>query len=156
MNALSPAPEIDASQWLNTESPLTLAGLRGQVVVMEAFQMLCPGCVQHGVPQAQRIAGMFRPTEVQVIGLHSVFEHHAVQGTREALEVFLHEFRVTFPVAIDRQGDGLPATMAAYGMQGTPTLVLIDRAGRRRAQHFGMVSDLELGAELGSLLAERS
>ena len=148
------APEIDASEWLNTEAPLTLAGLRGKVVVIEAFQMLCPGCVQHGVPQAQRIAAAFRSADVQVVGLHTVFEHHAVQGTRAALEVFLHEFRVAFPVAIDRQEGRLPATMAAYGMQGTPTLVLIDRTGRRRAQHLGMIPDLEVGAAIGQLVAE--
>jgi hypothetical protein len=149
----SPAPEIEATEWLNS-APLALAGLRGKVVVIEAFQMLCPGCVQHGIPQAQRIAAAFRGSDVQVIGLHSVFEHHAVQGTRAALEVFLHEFRVAFPVAIDRQDGRLPATMAAYGMQGTPTLVLVDRAGRRRAQYLGAVSDLELGAGLGQLIAE--
>lgn len=150
----SPAPEIDASGWLNAAAPLSLAGLRGRVVVIEAFQMLCPGCVQHGVPQAQRIAAGFRAEDVQVIGLHSVFEHHAVQGTREALEVFVHEFRIAFPVAIDRQAGRLPATMAAYGMQGTPTLVLVDRKGNRRAQHLGAISDLELGVELGALLGE--
>ena len=150
----SPAPEIDASEWLNAAEPPSLAKLRGRVVVIEAFQMLCPGCVQHGIPQAQRIAAGFRPEEVQVIGLHSVFEHHAVQGTRAALEVFVHEFRIDFPVAIDRQAGRLPATMAAYGMQGTPTLVLIDRKGNRRAQHLGMASDLEVGAQIGGLLSE--
>ena len=148
-----PAPEIDASDWLNTPQPLSLAALRGRVVVLEAFQMLCPGCVQHGIPQAQRIAAGFRAEDVQVIGIHTVFEHHAVQGTRAALEVFLHEYRITFPVAIDRPSDRIPATMAAYGMQGTPTLVLIDRMGQRRAQHLGAVSDLEIGAKIGSLLA---
>jgi hypothetical protein len=45
--------------------------------------------------------------------------------------------------------------MAAYEMQGTPTVVLIDATGRRRAQHFGPVEDLQLGAEVGRLLAER-
>lgn len=39
-------------------------------------------------------------------------------------------------------------------MQGTPTLLLIDRAGRLRLQHFGTVDDLRLGAQLGRLLAE--
>jgi hypothetical protein len=44
--------------------------------------------------------------------------------------------------------------MAAYGMQGTPTLVLVDRKGHRRSQHLGTVSDLEVGVELGALLSE--
>lgn len=44
----SPAPEWDAVGWFNS-GPLTLADLRGRVVVLEAFQMLCPGCVAHGL-----------------------------------------------------------------------------------------------------------
>jgi hypothetical protein len=150
-----PAPELDVQEWLNVESAPTLAAMRGRVVVLEAFQMLCPGCVHHGLPQAQRVARLFRPTDVQVLGIHTVFEHHEAQGTRAALAAFLHENRIEFPVAIDRPTGRIPATMAAYEMQGTPTLVLIDAAGRRRAQHFGPVEDLQLGAELGRLLAER-
>jgi thiol-disulfide isomerase/thioredoxin len=150
-----PAPELDVQEWLNAESAPTLAAMRGRVVVLEAFQMLCPGCVHHGLPQAQRVARMFRPTDVQVLGIHTVFEHHEAQGTRAALAAFLHENRIEFPVAIDRPTGRIPATMAAYEMQGTPTVVLIDAAGRRRAQHFGPVEDLQLGAEIGRLLAER-
>jgi hypothetical protein len=44
--------------------------------------------------------------------------------------------------------------MTAYAMQGTPTLVVVDRAGRRRLQHFGQVDDLALGSLIGTLLAE--
>jgi hypothetical protein len=39
-------------------------------------------------------------------------------------------------------------------MQGTPTLILIDAAGNWRAQHFGQIDDLRLGAEIASLLSE--
>ena len=44
--------------------------------------------------------------------------------------------------------------MAAYQMEGTPTLVLMDRQGHRRAQHFGHVPDLRLGAEIKALVDE--
>lgn len=149
------APALDAAQWLNAAEPLTLEALRGRIVVIEAFQMLCPGCVSHGLPQAMRIQDTFSQDDVVVIGLHSVFEHHAVQ-TPQALKAFLHEYRIGFPVAVDTPGEigGLPKTMAAYAMQGTPTLVLIDRLGRRRAQHFGHVTDLRLGAEIMALITE--
>jgi hypothetical protein len=150
------APELDVDEWLNVAQPLQLADLRGRVVVVEAFQMLCTGCVHHSLPQAQRIARLFRPTDVQVLGLHAVFEHHEAQGSRAALAAFLHENRIEFPVAIDRRTGRIPATMAAYEMQGTPTTVLIDAAGRRRAQHLGPVDDLLLGAQIGRLLEERA
>ena len=44
------APELAITRWFNAANNLTLAGLRGEVVVIEAFQMLCPGCVSHGLP----------------------------------------------------------------------------------------------------------
>ena len=152
---LRPAPPISAAQWLNAAEPLSMDKLRGRIVVIEAFQMLCPGCVSHGLPQAGRVRETFSETDVAVIGLHSVFEHHDAQ-TPTALAAFLHEYRIGFPVAVDTSGEkgGLPKTMAAYGMQGTPTLILIDRLGQWRAQHFGQVSDLRLGAEIMALIAE--
>lgn len=57
--ALRPAPEWSVSQWFNTDGNPTLAGLRGRVVMIEAFQMLCPGCVAHGLPLAQPAHRLF-------------------------------------------------------------------------------------------------
>jgi hypothetical protein len=149
------APELTVSAWLNSPVPLTLAGLRGKVVAIEVFQMLCPGCVSKGLPQAAAIASLFPPEQVEVIGLHSVFEHHAVMTT-DALEVFLHEYRITFPVAIDMPSEhgAVPLTMERYGLRGTPSLLLIDRQGRLRYQHFGSAHDMQVGAVIGQLLAE--
>lgn len=152
----TPAPAWQTTRWFNTGKPLALADLRGRVVALHAFQMLCPGCVQEGIPQAQRIARLFDPAQVAVIGLHTVFEHHDVM-TPEALQVFIHEFRLTFPIGVDAPGEGspLPRTMAAYGMQGTPSLVLIDAGGFVRKHSFGVEPDMQLGADIALLLAER-
>ena len=100
----------------------------------------------------------FVKEDIAVIGLHSVFEHHEVQGTREALVAFLHEYRIAFPVGIDAPSKAglLPQTMRAYGMQGTPTLLLVDRQGFLRKQKFGVEDDLVLGAEIMSLMREES
>ena len=151
----SAAPAWQVSRWFNTTQPLDLAALRGRVVLLHAFQMLCPGCVGHAVPQAEQAHRLYSDHGVAVVGLHTVFEHHAAM-TPVALEAFLHEYRITHPVGVDTvvEGDPVPATMRAYGMQGTPTLVLLDRAGRVRLQHFGRVDDLPLGMLLGRLLGE--
>lgn len=149
-------PELQISEWFNTDTPLSLAALRGQVVVVHAFQMLCPGCVAHGLPQAKRIAQTFAGQDLVLIGLHAEFEHHAVM-TPDALRVFLHEYRIDFPVGIDMPGDPgpLPHTMQAYQMGGTPTLLVFDRRGRLRLNQLGQVDDLALGALLGELLAQQ-
>ncbi len=154
MSSPDPAPEWRISEWFNAAEPVTLAALRGRAVMVCAFQMLCPGCVSHALPQAQRVAGLFRPSDLAVIGLHSVFEHHDAMGPN-ALRAFLHEYRIRFPVGVDEpDGLGQPHTMRRYGLEGTPTTLLIDREGRLRRQTLGHIPDLQLGAEIMALIGE--
>ena len=148
------APELAITRWFNTATDPTLADLRGEVVVIEAFQMLCPGCVSHGLPQAKRIQQAFGD-DVTVLGLHCVFEHHAAM-TPVSLEAFLYEYRITFPVGVDAHDPGgtLPITMGRFQLRGTPSLVVIDRAGRIRLHAFGQIDDLAVGATLARLIDE--
>lgn len=152
----TPAPEWKIAQWLNTSAPLSVDVLRGKVILAVAFQMLCPGCVSQGLPQAQRARASFAPDDLAVIGLHTVFEHHAAMAPL-SLKAFLHEYRIGFPVGVDQPdgSGGAPLTMRAYAMRGTPTTLLIDRQGRLRTNAFGHLSDLQLGAELAALIGER-
>src|SRR6185437_11216084 len=116
---ISDAPPLEVERWFNTDDPPTLERLRGKVVVLHAFQMLCPGCVAHALPQAKRLHEIAQHLDdLVVLGLHSVFEHHAAM-TPIALEAFLHEYKIAFPVAVDRAAaDGpIPRTMAAYGLR---------------------------------------
>lgn len=149
------APTLQVSEWLNTPGAITLDQLRGKVVMLHAFQMLCPGCLSHGLPQAERAHRLFRKDGLAVIGLHTVFEHHAVMGP-EALRVFLHEYRWSFPIGIDQAAPSghVPLTMRAYHLEGTPSVVLIDRRGQIRFQHLGPFDDLLMGGLIGRLLSE--
>jgi len=142
------------SRWFNTDDTPTLAGLRGEVVVIEAFQMLCPGCVSHGLPLAQRIHQTFGD-DLTVLGLHCVFEHHEAM-TPVSLEAFLYEYRITFPVGVDAHdpGDATPITMGRYQLRGTPSLVVVDRAGRIRVNALGRADDIVVGATLARLIDE--
>ncbi|MBU1211645.1 MAG: redoxin domain-containing protein [Alphaproteobacteria bacterium] len=152
------APELAITRWFNTPAPLTLENLRGRIVILHAFQMLCPGCVAHGTPQAEKLYRLLRGNDdVAVIGLHTVFEHHEAM-TPVSLEAFIHEYRLTMPIGVDQAGDGtpIPITMQRYGMRGTPTTIIIDRSGRIRHHGFGQDDDLALGLRIGALLAEPS
>ena len=145
-------PDWSVDQWFNTPKPLSLSELCGKVVVIEAFQMLCPGCVAHGLPLAQQVHETFPAEDVVVIGLHTVFEHHAAMPL-VSLAAFIQEYRITFPVGVDKPGKAsLPQTMERYGLRGTPSLLLVDRRGGLAAHHFGQVSALRLGAEIASLM----
>ena len=155
LSSMSAAPEFEVAAWFNATGLVSLAALRGKVVAVYAFQMLCPGCVSHGLPQAKRLRQAFARDEVEVLGLHTVFEHHAVM-TPAALQVFLHEYRIDFPVGVDQRSHtgAVPATMARYQLRGTPTLLLFDRQGGLRHSLFGMVEDMQVGALVARLVAE--
>lgn len=151
---MTDTPKWEVSQWFNTDIDLTLESLAGKVVVLEAFQMLCPGCVAHGLPLAQAVQRIFPHDKVAVVGLHTVFEHHAAMAP-VSLAAFLHEYRITFPVGVDAaSGSGQPKTMQAYQMRGTPSLLLFDKSGNLRGHHLGNISELALGAEIATLLNE--
>ena len=151
-----PAPEISVSEWFNTATPPTLASLSGQVVMLHCFQMLCPGCVMQATPQAVRMWLAFRAAGLAVIGLHTVFEHHEVM-TPAALAVYLEEFRIPFPVGVDlaQPGHRIPLTMRTYNLRGTPSTLLIDRAGRLRLHRFGIEPDEALVQAISGLLDEQ-
>jgi peroxiredoxin len=150
-----PAPPLQVSQWFNTDSALSLDALRGKIIVLSAFQILCAGCVHHSVPQMQRVFDLFDPADVAVIGLHTVFEDHARMNPA-ALATFIAQHQLTLPIAVDMEDgqQGLPLTMRAYQMQGTPSFILIDRNGFLRMHRFGQKDDLSIGAAIGQLLSE--
>jgi hypothetical protein len=149
------APELLVQTWFNTDRPLTLGALRGRVVVLAAFQVLCPNSIASGVPQAQRIYETFAPSDVTVIGMHTTFEHHDAFST-PLLKAFIQEYRLKFPIAVDQPNAAgpIPHTMERYKMRGTPSLVLIDRHGMVRKHAFGAVDDMRIGAEIGALTQE--
>jgi hypothetical protein len=149
------APELTVQQWFNTDRPLGLADLRGRVVVMVAFQVLCPKSVAGAIPQARRIHEAFEPKDVAVIGLHATFEHHEAYGPA-VIKAFIHEYRLQFPIALDSPNarGPIPYTMDRYGMRGTPSVILIDRNGALRKHAFGVPDDLVLGAQIGALVHE--
>lgn len=155
MNEAGPElPPWQVTTWLNTPAPITPASLRGRVVLLHAFQMLCPGCVAYGLPQVERVHRAFPASELAVVGLHTVFEHHAAM-TVDVLRAFVHEYRWSFPIGVDQpDGRGGPSlTMTRYGLRGTPSCIVLDRRGHVRLHHFGRMDDLALGALLGGLIA---
>ena len=156
-NTSTPAPELIIEKWLNTNDDISLKSLKGNVIVVYAFQMLCPGCVENSNPQARKVDAVFKEMGVKVLGLHTVFEHHEAMS-EVSLKAFLHEYKISFPVGIDMPSNThnmpIPQTMSLYGMAGTPTLLLIDRKGMLRKHKMGHEDDLILGAELMSLVDE--
>lgn len=150
------APELAVSEWFNTPEAITLASLRGRPVFLHAFQALCPGCVSDAVPQLHRLEQVFGKTDLAIIGIHTVFEHHAAMSP-VTLKAFLHEYRIRSPVGVDLADphSDIPVTMQRFGLRGTPSSVLIGRDGAIIHQTFGVEADLALGARIALALSER-
>jgi hypothetical protein len=155
MKQYAMATELTVSEWINADQPVRLQDLRGRVVCVSVFQMLCPASVSQAIPQAISIHQRFPAKEMAVLGLHSMFTH-AAAFTPAMVRAFVQAYQIPFPVGLDKapEGPGLPRTMQAYGFKGTPSLLIIDRQGRVRLQYFGRAEDLQIGALLGQLLDE--
>lgn len=148
------APELAISEWFNTKTGITLAELRGRPVYLHTFQLLCPGCLANALPQVQRIERIFSRTDLQIIGVHTVFELHD-QMTPQILKGFLEDKQIHYPVGVDL-ADGrsdIPVTMQRYALPGTPSSVLIGRDGAIDHQVFGVEEDLIVGARIGLAVA---
>ncbi len=125
-----PAPELSVEEWIQG-SKTTLAALRGKVVLLDFFQIICPGCrsVHPHIVEMQRRYGS---QGLQVLGIAVAFELQRLQ-TPSKIRAYVKDNEFNYPVAIDR---GLTDTFVAYHARGTPYVALIDRAGNIRALDF--------------------
>ena len=67
------APDIQVAQWVQG-NPVNFSTLRGQVVLVEVFQVNCPGCFVHALPEALHLHRRYHDVGLEVIGLATAFE----------------------------------------------------------------------------------
>lgn len=146
--------KFSISKWLNIEEE-EFNFSRPTVKLLHFFQMKCRGCVVYGIPEAKEMAEAFQGRDFEVVGIHSVFEHHE-EMTESHLREFLKEQDVLFPIGIDsyKEGHWMPETMKNLNLQGTPTTILLDKKGHIRLQTFGVVGAERLKKSIEVLLNE--
>ncbi|MEY8041674.1 NHL domain-containing thioredoxin family protein [Saccharopolyspora cebuensis] len=116
------APEFVGRQWLNTGgAPITLADLRGRVVLLDFWTFCCINCL-HVLDELRPLEEEFA-AELVVLGVHSPkFEHEA---DPDALAAAVERYAVHHPVLDDPE----LATWQNYAVKAWPTLVVIDPEG---------------------------
>jgi thiol-disulfide isomerase/thioredoxin len=92
VKAGSPAPELKVSEWVQG-GPISLKDYQGKVVVIEVFQVNCPGCFIYGIPEAIDIYQKYKDNGVGVLGLATAFEDFD-KNTLENLKLLLQESKV--------------------------------------------------------------
>lgn len=140
-SALRKAPEWVISEWLNG-SGTTLNKLKGKVVIVEFFQLWCPGCNKFSIPLMKQWTGTFKNElesgKLKMLSIHTVFEGHWFQSPNR-LKSFIKEKEIHHLVGIDfhKNDEDIPETMKRYMTRGTPEMAIIDKKGNIRFQRFG-------------------
>lgn len=150
------APEWDITEWLNA-NPGSIESNHNRVIVIDFFQLWCPGCNTFTGPLMQqwqeRFSEEIASEDLLLIKIHTVFEGHSYQNSQR-LKQYLKDKEITMPVGIDRHlnNDYLPETKKRYKTRGTPEIVMIDRKGMIRFQQFGWFDPAIAEAYLESLI----
>ncbi len=136
----SPAPPPDAAgeklpelvgitDWLNSD-PLTIASLKGNVVLLQFWTFACINC-QHTLPYITRWYRDYAPHGLKVIGVHT--PEFGYERDLNNIKNALAQHQITYPVPVD---NGYK-TWNAYNNQYWPHLFLADRQGILRYDHIG-------------------
>ena len=89
MNILSPCPEPIVEQWLNSP-PQSLEDEIGRVVLIEVFQVNCPGCFLYSLPAAVDLYQRYKDKGLSVWGIATAFEDFEI-NTLDNLKKLLFE-----------------------------------------------------------------
>lgn len=116
------APEIRGGRgWLNTDKPLSLAALKGKIVLLDFWTYGCINCI-HIIPDLKKLEAKYA-NQLVVIGVHSAkFQN---EKETENIRRIILRYEIEHPVYNDSEF----AVWSSYGVRAWPTQVLIDPAG---------------------------
>ncbi|GBD34232.1 Thiol-disulfide oxidoreductase ResA [bacterium HR34] len=163
------AKNLHIEQWVQGDKK-NIEELKGNPILIEFFQLNCPGCFLYGIPEAIKFYKLYSSKGLKVIGVSTAFEDFD-KNNLENLKLLINEnkvigapklilkekglveedgvlpFKIPFPVGMDEiteiNGFKIGKTFYEYGLQGTPSAVLIDKEGFIAHKVFGYHPNLE-------------
>jgi thiol-disulfide isomerase/thioredoxin len=140
-------PELRGiAAWVNSE-PLTIASLRGKVVLVDFWTYSCVNCIRT-LPYLKEWNAKYASRGLAIIGIHSPeFDFEKDLGN---VRLAVQKYGVTWPVALDNDR----ATWAAYRNRYWPHKYLADATGKLRYDHIGEGGYVETEQQIRKLLAE--
>jgi peroxiredoxin len=139
--------ELTNNLWVNTDKPIRLEDLRGQVVVLEFWRIDCPECF-HSLDYLREIPDHYAGRDVKLISIH--FPETYREHDLNAVMHFIDHENITYPVGIDHDRK----LWNDYQITAAPTFVIIDKQGRIRYRHIGEGRFQQLDQVIEQLLAE--
>lgn len=148
MDAPVRAPEIAraAMTWFNVSGPLTLADLRGRIVILDFWTFCCINCM-HVLPSLHRVEERF-PQEVAVIGVHS--PKFFAERDPENVAAAIARYGIAHPVVHDPN----MTLWREYAVRAWPTLVFLDPEGYVIGQFSGEPDADRLVEAVGDLVEQ--
>jgi thiol-disulfide isomerase/thioredoxin len=143
-----PAPELANEVWINSDTALRLADLRGKVVALEMWTFGCINC-QHVIPSLRDWHGKYAEQGLVIIGNH--FPEFGYEADLQNLKDAVARLDIHYAVAQDNDGKN----WEAYNNQYWPTIYLIDKQGHIRYTHIGEGAYRQTEAAIEALLAEQ-
>jgi len=135
------APEIDLPTLAGGR--VKLSALRGHPVVVTFWGTWCPPCREE-FPELVAAQKKHRDSGLVVVAVNQLDQ----ELSTKAVERFVTEFGVDFPVALDKRG----RTRRTFRLVGLPTTVFLDAAGVIQVVHPGPISRAELGTAIAAIL----
>jgi cytochrome c biogenesis protein CcdA/thiol-disulfide isomerase/thioredoxin len=141
----------DIDEWLNTPGgrPLSLAQLRGRVVLVDFWTYSCINCLRT-LPHLKAWDWAYRKAGLTIVGVHS--PEFAFERVPANVRSAVARLGVKYPVALDNDF----ATWRAYSNDYWPSEYLIDKTGRIRHEHYGEGQYGETEAVIRRLLGEKA
>ncbi|MEO6589822.1 MAG: thioredoxin-like domain-containing protein [Pyrinomonadaceae bacterium] len=141
------APELTGGKsWLNTDKPLSIAGLKGKVVLLDFWTYGCINCI-HIIPDLKKLEAKYEKNLV-VIGVHSAkFEN---EGETENIRKIILRYNIEHPVVNDSEFK----IWNQYAVNAYPTRILIDPSGYVVGKYVGEGYFEEITADIEKVLTE--
>ena len=142
-----PAPELTGiTEWVNTR-PLTMAGLRGRVVLLDVWTYSCVNC-RRTFPFLRALHETYAGRGLTIVGVHS--PEFDFEKSPDNVERAVRELGVTWAVANDPDRAMWDALRNSYW----PAKYLVDRHGRIRLVHVGEGDEDAIEDAVRGLLAD--
>ena len=147
LGSRGPAAELHSDTWINS-GPVSIASLRGKVVIVEFWTFECINCI-HALPGLKAVYNKYHSQGLEVIGVHS--PEFAAERDIANVKQAVSDMGIPWPVAIDNDFKNWNAYHNGYW----PAFYIIDKTGTIRSVRVGEGNDAGLMSDVADLLKEQ-
>lgn len=155
------APEVNANEVLDSKDKITLASLKGKVVIIDFWATWCGPC-RRVIPHLVELKKKHGDAGLEILGVTRFYKSGFVPGEgskrnldedaeREVNRKCAKALGINYPILFSAK-----KTFTDYKVRGIPQLVLIDRAGKVRHIQVGAGDHTKLDELIAKCLAEKA